>query len=407
MSDVRAISIKEYQYDLPEDRIAKYPLEKRDASKLLYYSGASIEDKIFHQLPELLHRDDLLVFNDTKVIRARIFFPRATGSIIEIFCLEPADELDPVLALQKRGSARWKVMIGNAKRWKDEFLEQRLNVSGEDISLKAFKEEVSNDHFIVRFDWPEHLTFSEVLEAVGQLPIPPYLNRETEEADLLRYQTVYARYDGSVAAPTAGLHFTEKTFDDLLKKGVQTATVTLHVGAGTFRPVKSENMAGHTMHEEKIYVIRETIEKLLYHSTHGRIITVGTTSMRTVESIYWFGVQLLTNGNETFHMEQWSPYELPQNITAADSFRAVLDHLSKHGRNVLSGSTALLIAPGYTFHAISGLITNFHQPGSTLILLVAAFIGENWKKVYEHALKNGYRFLSYGDSSLLTKQFSK
>lgn len=401
MSNIGNISISDYTYTLPDDRIAKYPLEQRDASKLLLYQSGNIEDQTFSQLPDLLKPNDLLVFNNTRVIHARLLFRKNSGSVIEIFCLEPADGKEPLLAFQEKGMSRWKSLIGNAKSWKEEYQQLSLEISGEILHLKAFMEERASDHFTVRFEWPGDFSFSTIIEAAGKLPIPPYLKRATEAEDLIRYQTVYAQIEGSVAAPTAGLHFTQRTFDELRNQGVQTTQVTLHVGAGTFRPVKSETLAGHEMHAEKIYVSRYTIEKLLHHSIAGRIIAVGTTSMRTVESLYWYGVRLLSGGDERFQIEQWEPYSLEQNIAASDAFQAVLNLLRKNNLEVLSGSTSILIAPGYRFHTIGGLITNFHQPNSTLLLLIAAFVGNDWKKIYDHALLNNYRFLSYGDSSVL------
>ena len=401
MSDPGNISVSDYTYTLPDDRIAKFPLEQRDASKLLLYQSGNIEDQTFSQLPDLLKPNDLLVFNNTRVIHARLLFKKLTGSVIEIFCLEPADGKDPVLAFNEKNSSRWKALIGNAKSWKEAYQQLPVKISGEIVPLKAFMEDRGSDHFTVRFEWPGDHSFSAIMEAAGKLPIPPYLKRDTEDEDLERYQTVYAQFDGSVAAPTAGLHFTQRTFDDLRKKGVQTIQVTLHVGAGTFRPVKSETIGGHEMHSEKIYISRPSIEKILQNSFAGRIIVVGTTSMRTVESLYWFGVKLLTGGDERFQIEQWDPYSLEQNIAAADALQAILDFMQKNKLEVLSGTTSVLIAPGYRFHVVSGLITNFHQPNSTLLLLIAAFVGGDWKKIYDHALLNDYRFLSYGDSSIL------
>ena len=401
MSDIGNISVGNYTYTLPDDRIAKFPLEQRDASRLLCYRSGNIEDRQFSQLSDLLDKNDLLVFNNTRVIHARLLFKKMTGSVIEIFCLEPADGNDPVLAFQEKGTSRWKALIGNAKSWKEPYQQLPVEISGEIVHLKAFMEERGSDHFTVRFEWPGDHSFSAIMEAAGKLPIPPYLKRDTADGDLIRYQTVYAQFDGSVAAPTAGLHFTQSTFDDLQKKGVQTTEVTLHVGAGTFRPVKSETIGGHEMHSEKIYISRHSIEKILQHSFAGRIIVVGTTSMRTVESLYWYGVKLLNGGDDRFEIGQWDPYTLEQNIASADAFRAVLNFMEQHKITVLSGTTSILIAPGYQFHAVAGLITNFHQPNSTLLLLIAAFVGDDWRKIYDHALANGYRFLSYGDSSVL------
>lgn len=404
MASPKSISIKDYTYTLPEDRIAKHPLEHRDASKLLCYKDGLIQDHVFHQLPNLLQKDDLLVFNNTRVIRARLLFKKASGSVIEVFCLEPANGLDPAMAFQEQGRSRWTALVGNAKRWKEPFQEILVAIHGKQAPLKAILENRLQDHFVVRFEWPHDFTFSEIIDAAGNLPIPPYLKRETEADDLVRYQTVYAHYDGSVAAPTAGLHFTPQTFSDLQQKGVQSAHVTLHVGAGTFRPVKSDTMADHDMHEEKMFISRATIQKLLEHAQKGNIIAVGTTSLRTIESIYWYGVRLLTKGDAPFKIAQWDPYELEQHVSATDAFEAVIHHMTKNNLEVLSGSTALLIAPGYRFQTVKGLITNFHQPDSTLLLLVAAFIGPDWRRIYDHALAHEYRFLSYGDSSVLFRK---
>lgn len=400
MNEVKAISIHNFTYDLPEDRVAKHPLGERDASKLLQYRSGAITDHVFKELPDQLQPDDLLIFNDTKVIRARLLFSKPTGSTIEIFCLEPAAEKDPAIAFKEQRTSDWNVLIGNLKRWKDDLLHLQLSLSGATVELSARLKERKDDHFIVRFEWNSDHSFAEVIDAAGQLPIPPYLDRETEPEDLIRYQTVYAKTDGSVAAPTAGLHFTDRVFEKLTSKGIKTGYVTLHVGAGTFRPVKSETMEGHEMHEEKIYIHRRTIEQLLTHHKQGRIVPVGTTSMRTIESLYWFGVQLLHGGDEKFKISQWTPYELKA-ASASEALERVLQFLTEKKISVLQGSTSLLIAPGYKFHLTNGLITNFHQPNSTLLLLVAAMVGDDWKKIYDHALQNAYRFLSYGDSSLL------
>lgn len=404
MQQIKDISIKDFSYDLPEERIAKYPLEKRDASKLLIYKNGSVSDHHFYNLPEHLKEKDLLIFNNTKVIRARIHFQKSTGSTIEVFCLDPADHFDPALVFQQKHSCRWNALVGNAKRWKNETLQLELSIHDEVVTLSAKIENRLPEHFIIQFDWTGDHTFADILEAAGKLPIPPYLNRETEDDDLIRYQTVYAKYDGSVAAPTAGLHFTSEVFSELEKKEIATAEVTLHVGAGTFRPVKSETMADHEMHEERMYIHRETIEKLLAHHSGGRVIVVGTTSMRTIESLYWFGVLLLENPKAEFIISQWTPYESREKVSGEASLNAVLNYMKQHAMQSISGFTSLLIAPGYEFHLINGLITNFHQPNSTLLLLVSAFIGEDWKKVYAHALEKDYRFLSYGDSSLLWRK---
>lgn len=400
-----SLAIADYAYDLPEERIAKYPLEKRESSKLLIYKKGEIEQQTFTALPDLLSANDCLVFNDTRVIHARMRFQRATGAQIEILCLEPIEPKEVTEAFSSTESTVWKAMVGNAKRWKnDEVLARDFIIDGEIFQLNVERSGRENDAFLVRFFWNSGHSFSEVLESVGTLPLPPYLNRDTEEEDELRYQTVYAQADGSVAAPTAGLHFTQEVFDSLKAKQVQSAFVTLHVGAGTFKPVKSETMEGHEMHKERISVSRNTIEKMLETANAGnRIIPVGTTSLRTIESVYWFGVKLLAGIKmQELFVGQWEPYELEsQKVGVATSLTAVLDWMDSNNKSYLSGATQLLIAPGYEISMANALITNFHQPQSTLLLLVAALIGPDWEKVYDLALKNDFRFLSYGDSSIL------
>lgn len=404
------ISISDFTYELPEDRIAKYPLEERDSSKLLVYREGKIEDQEFKNLPNLLSAKDCLVFNDTKVIHARLQFQRETGARIEVFCLEPVEPREVTEAFSAKGKSTWKAMVGNAKRWKDEEVLTRI-VSAEsgEYELNANLISRETDAFLIRFDWDSDFTFSEVLDQIGILPLPPYLNRDTEAEDEERYQTVYAQADGSVAAPTAGLHFTQAVFDSLKAKQIQSTFVTLHVGAGTFKPVKSQTMEGHEMHQERISVSKNTIQRLLDSTVNGnRIIPVGTTSLRTIESIYWFGLKLVSGIQmKELDVSQWEPYELAnQTLSASYSLEAVLDWMNTNQKDYLNGQTQLLIAPGYEIRMADALVTNFHQPKSTLLLLVAALIGPEWKQVYHYALENDFRFLSFGDSSILFRNQS-
>lgn len=398
------LSISDYSYELPQNRIAQYPLEHRDQSKLLVYHNGEIHERRFNELSFLLKPQDCLVFNDTKVVHARIFFQRHTGARIEVFCLEPIEPAEVSEAFAKKKSTDWKAMIGNAKRWKGgEVLSKAIKTGTSEYVLKVELLKKERDANTVRFSWDADITFAEVLDDVGTLPLPPYLNRDTEEEDEQRYQTVYANADGSVAAPTAGLHFTKQVFDDLKQAQVQSLFVTLHVGAGTFQPVKSETMKDHEMHKERIHVSINAIEKMRLASQSNRIIAVGTTSLRTIESIYWFGVKLLAKTVvDQFYLGQWEPYErAKQAVTVCESLDAVIDWMKVNQLDYLSGYTQLLIAPGYKIRMADALITNFHQPQSTLLLLVAALIGDDWRKVYDFALENDFRFLSFGDSSIL------
>lgn len=400
MSAVKDISIEAYDYPLPEERIAKYPLAERDASKLLVLKDNEISESQFKHVGDFLPKDALLVFNETKVIRARLQFHKATGSRIEVFCLEP--EKDYQVAFSAASPVRWKCLVGNAKRWKEGKLSMALSVKGEKVTLFADRIAHNDQYSEIKFSWsPEHLSFAAVLEAAGEIPLPPYLHRDAEPSDRDRYQTVFARYDGSVAAPTAGLHFTKPLMEDLHKQGFDFDEVTLHVGAGTFRPVATETIGEHAMHSETIIVRKSMIQNLVQR--YGKpIIPVGTTSTRTLESLYWIGVMLKEQGDElrTLHVEQWFPYEDHEDISAVDALHAILEYLDKHGLTRLEASTALMIAPSYKMRVITGLITNFHQPKSTLLLLVSALIGERWKDCYRFALDHGFRFLSYGDSCL-------
>ena len=405
MSAPQDIRIADYEYVLPDERVARYPLPERDASKLLRYDYGAVTDHVFTELPDLLEPGTLLVFNDTKVIHARMRFDTPDGHTVEVFCLAPADGTDPTIAFTATGTATWQCMVGNNRRWKHEPLQRTLGTEGADLlTLSVERLEKVGGEFSVQFSWtPASVPFSEVVERFGTLPIPPYLNRETEADDELRYQTVYARHEGSVAAPTAGLHFTQQVMDRLASKGMAQARVTLHVGAGTFRPVKSDTMQGHEMHAERISVDVNTLRQL---AGTNKTLPVGTTSARTLESVYWAGVRLLQgewNGDPLL-VDQWDPYRLAAAGSLPDArtaINALIGWLESRDLHKLEGFTRLLIAPGYTFRVCRGLITNFHQPGSTLLLLVAALLGPDWRKVYDHALANGYRFLSYGDSSLL------
>jgi S-adenosylmethionine:tRNA ribosyltransferase-isomerase len=398
------LAISDYTYQLPDERIAKYPLSERDTSKLLVYQDGDITQKSFKDLPTLLQPNDCLVFNDTRVIHARIHFQRQTGAHFEVLCLEPLEPAEVSEAFYCRKSTVWRAMVGNAKRWKiGELLARSIESENGNYQLKAELCRKEADTYVVCFSWDSELTFAEVLDDAGILPLPPYLNRHTEPEDEERYQTVYAQADGSVAAPTAGLHFTQRVFDDLKKQQVQSLFVTLHVGAGTFKPVKSATMQGHEMHKERILVSVNAIEKMRSTSADKRIIAVGTTSLRTIESIYWFGVKLLA-GHEMkdFSVGQWEPYELAnETVAVSAALDAVVEWMRKNEQRYLNGYTQLLIAPGYRIRMADALITNFHQPQSTLLLLVAALIGPDWRRVYDHALQHDFRFLSFGDSSIL------
>ncbi|MBL8017763.1 MAG: S-adenosylmethionine:tRNA ribosyltransferase-isomerase [Ignavibacteria bacterium] len=403
------ILINDYTYVLPAGKIAQFPLKERDSSRLLVYRNGNISEHFFSELPKQVKDGSLLIFNNTRVINARLKFQSPAGKDIEIFMLEPAGNAELSGALQLTGSAEWLCLVGNLKHWKHGVLEAKRRAGENDYSLSAELVSRREDAFIVKLSWqPADLTMAEVLEIFGNVPLPPYMKRETVIDDSLRYQTVYSEVEGSVAAPTAGLHFTDDVLEKLKNSGINEAFVTLHVGAGTFKPVKSESIEDHLMHSESFSVPKDTIEQI--HSALGKseIIAIGTTSMRTVESLYWFGVQLIHgnhSGNEVL-IGQWEPYlaessKTSSQIEAVEAIRAVLDHMSSTGLKELHGRTNIIMVPGYEFKIFSGLVTNFHQPASTLLLLVAAFIGSDWQKVYEYALKNDFRFLSYGDSSLL------
>ena len=396
------IRIEDYSYELPEERIAKYPLEERDSSKLLVYKDGDIRDSVFRRLPEELPSDAVMIFNDTRVVPARLFFRRPTGAHIEIFCLEPDTPAEYDRNFASEGSCRWKCVIGNAKRWKDDLLSFDAGESeAAALDLKAALVSREGQTGIVEFSWKGAVPFSKVLELCGQVPIPPYLNRRTEDIDLERYQTLYAKYRGSVAAPTAGLHFTRRVLDEIKAKGVDIENVCLHVGAGTFLPVKSSLVSEHPMHREPFSVSLDLLK--LLRDTSRPVIAVGTTSVRTLESLYYEGVSLLRTGKPS-EIAQWAPYTEEYPYSRAEAFDAVVRHLESQGLDRLVTGTRIIIVPGFRFRVTAMMVPNFHQPQSTLLLLISAFVGGDWKSIYSHALAGGYRFLSYGDSSLLFRR---
>lgn len=400
MSNPRNIEIAEFDYPLPNDRIAKFPLEQRDQSKLLVCNHGNIQEHHFYNISELLPSNSLLVMNNTKVIHARLFFQKPTGSIIEVFCLEPW-QMPVAQSFEEREHCTWVCFIGNNKKWKEEQLTRKININGNEEELSTTRIKPDGNAWIVEFKWTGGYSFAEVIEYAGVIPLPPYLHREAEESDNERYQTVYAQHQGSVAAPTAGLHLTPEVFESLKKKGIKTEFITLHVGAGTFKPVNTETIGEHEMHTEKVEIEKENIEHILAHLGNP-IFPVGTTTVRTLESLYWFGVKLSQDPHLTnMHILQWDPYQLESlNISAHNSYQNVLNWMEQQGISHLEGETQLMIAPGYNYHIINGLITNFHQPKSTLLLLVSALIGDQWKECYQYALDHDFRFLSYGDSCL-------
>ena len=403
MEDTKHIKISEFNYPLPDERIAKFPLSNRDESKLLVYRQGEVSEDRFTSLPDYLEAGEMMVFNNTKVIQARLHFRKETGALIEVFCLEPIQPNDYVLSFQQTKKCSWLCMVGNLKKWKEGTLKRIIEVKGKTITLCATRGECRGTSHWIDFEWDDDsLTFADVLEAVGELPIPPYLNRETQESDKQTYQTVYSKIKGSVAAPTAGLHFTERVLKALDEKGIDREELTLHVGAGTFKPVKSEEIEGHEMHTEYISVNKRTIEKLIAHG--GKTIAVGTTSVRTLESLYYIGIKIHQNpeaNQDELHVKQWMPYEPHPALTPVESLQTILDYLNRHGMEALHTSTQIIIAPGYEYKIVKKIVTNFHQPQSTLLLLVSAFVKGDWKKIYDYALSHDFRFLSYGDSSLL------
>lgn len=403
---IKDIQIKDFNYPLPDERIAKHPLTEREKCKLLFYQNKQIKDLHFYDVPELLPEKSMLVYNNTRVINARLRFQKPNGgATIEIFCLEPISPRDYAQAFQTNVECRWLCFVGNSKRWKTGSLIQEVNADGTTVLLSATRGEQLGNAFEIIFNWNnENVTFASLLDAIGEIPIPPYLNRNTEESDSEDYQTVYSHIEGSVAAPTAGLHFTNEILAECDKHGITRRELTLHVGAGTFQPVKSENIGEHSMHTEFISVERSLLEALI--KADGNVIAVGTTSVRTLESLYYIGVTLLENPDaceEELRVKQWAPYEKEYTISTKDALQAIIDHLDKKGIDRYIGSTQIMIAPSFKFRIIKGMITNFHQPQSTLLLLVSAFVDGNWKEIYDYALSHDYRFLSYGDSSLLLR----
>ena len=398
------IRIEEYDYPLPDERIAKFPLAKRDESKLLLYKDGQVSESVFKHIADYLPAGSLLVYNNTRVIQARLLFQKATGARIEVFCLEPAEPHDYALIFQQTERCSWICLVGNLKKWKDGLLTKKVTIQGEEVIRSAEKKESHGDSHRIEFTWdnPKY-TFADLLDAAGVLPIPPYLHRETEKSDLVTYQTVYSKIKGSVAAPTAGLHFTPEVLADVDAHGIGREEVTLHVGAGTFKPVKSETIEGHEMHTEFISVRRSSIERI--QKNLGKIIAVGTTSVRTLESLYYIGVKLASHPDATSEelvVNQWMPYEAENNrIPVAEALQHILDYLDRHQADKLVTATQIIIAPGYEFKIVRGIITNFHQPKSTLLLLISAFVKGNWRTIYDYALSHDFRFLSYGDSSLL------
>lgn len=407
MDRIQNISIQDFTYELPDEQIAVYALSDRDHSRLLIWNNGEISDEQFYHLADHLPPASMLVFNNTRVIRARLFFRKLTGAKIEIFCLEPLNPVEYIQSFSQTVCCRWKCIIGNLKKWKDEVLIQTLEIDGKQVNFKAEKiRELNNNAWEIQFSWDNsHFTFADLLEVSGNIPIPPYLNRESEEIDLTSYQTIYSKIKGSVAAPTAGLHFSESVFETLKKKNISCEEITLHVGAGTFQPVKSETIGGHEMHTEHFIVLRDFIDRLA--AFKGKIVAVGTTSVRTLESLYFIGCKVIANPQinpEQLAVNQWEPYKPPRSgFSRSEAFEALSAWLGDHQLTELNSSTQIIILPGYSFRVISGMVTNFHQPQSTLLLLIAAFLGNDWKRIYDHALRNNYRFLSYGDSNLYMK----
>jgi S-adenosylmethionine:tRNA ribosyltransferase-isomerase len=418
------LQIKDFSYDLPDERIAKHPLANRDMSKLLIYNGSEISESTYSNIAACIPEGSLLVFNNTKVVEARILFQKPSGANIEIFCLEPDDRYpDITTAMLQSGKLWWKCLVGGAKKWKEPLLTKIISLGDKKISLTAERKTQIEDYYLIEFNWDDsNLSFAEILHAAGVIPLPPYLNRDADSSDLDRYQTIYAKYDGSVAAPTAGLHFTDAIFDKLDAKNISREYLTLHVGAGTFKPVKAEKIEGHDMHAEFIEVRIEFIQKLIdqianqsgaISNTNLRgaesplIIPVGTTSMRTIESLYWLGVKIILNSEiklSALQVFQWDPYSIDTtNISSTDALTSLLHWMQKNETELLITKTQIIIAPGYTFRIAQSLITNFHQPQSTLLLLVSALIGDDWKKVYQYAMEHEFRFLSYGDGCFLRR----
>jgi len=403
MTDLESIKISDYVYNLPVNRIAKHPLPNRDHSKLLIYKDGEISDTVFNKISNYLPESSLLVFNNTRVIHARLRFTKETGANIEIFCLEPVAPSSYELSLASNHETSWECLVGNLKKWKTDVLSMNVTVNNFSFVLKAEKIKQKSKSQLIKFSWDrDDISFSEIIETVGTIPIPPYLNRESEVSDNLNYQTVYAKYDGSVAAPTAGLHFTDSILNNLKKRRIEKLELTLHVGAGTFKPVTDDLIGTHEMHPEHFYMDRSQIIKLINNIVG--VIAVGTTSVRTLESLYWLGLMISegkVKSSNDFFIDQWIPYKLKPKLNALDSLNGILEFMQKNNMEKIYGITRIIIVPGYRFKIVKGIITNYHMPRSTLLLLVAAFIGKDWRKVYDYALNNDFRFLSYGDSSLL------
>ena len=408
MINPKHIRISDYQYPLPDERIAKFPIAQRDHSKLLVYRHGEVGEDVFYHLPDYLPKDSLMVFNNTKVIQARMHFRKSTGALIEVFLLEPAEPSDYELMFQTSGHCAWYCLVGNLKKWKEGTLTRECIINKAQCIITATRGEIYGTSHRIDFTWDGDASFAEVIDAMGELPIPPYLNRETQESDKTTYQTVYSKIKGSVAAPTAGLHFTEQVLQAIDAAGIDREELTLHVGAGTFKPVKSEEIEGHEMHTEFISVRRSTIQKLIDHNASA--IAVGTTSVRTLESLYYIGLKVMQNpelSEDQLHVAQWEPYEERskmeegRSVSSLDAIIALDKWMDAKGLEVLHSSTQIIIAPGYDYKIVKMLVTNFHQPQSTLLLLVSAFVKGDWRKIYDYALAHDFRFLSYGDSSLL------
>jgi S-adenosylmethionine:tRNA ribosyltransferase-isomerase len=409
--NTKEIHISEYNYDLPDERIAKFPMAERDHSKLLVYNHGQVSEDIFYNLPAYLPQGALMVMNNTKVIQARLHFRKANangeplGALIEIFLLEPAQPADYEQMFQQTDRCSWLCLVGNQKKWKEGALSRTIDVKGTAVEFRATRRGEHGTSQWIDFQWSGGVSFAEILDVMGELPIPPYLNRETQESDKTTYQTVYSKIKGSVAAPTAGLHFTERVLQAVDARGIEREEVTLHVGAGTFRPVKSDTIGQHDMHTEYIAVRRHTLERLLAH--HCEAIAVGTTSVRTLESLYYMGLKVMAHpdlAEDQLHVNQWEPYDVgckKEDVGSVEAIQALYDWMVRHELSVLHSSTQIIIAPGYTYKIVKRLITNFHQPQSTLLLLVSAFVKGDWRQIYDYALSHDFRFLSYGDSSLL------
>jgi S-adenosylmethionine:tRNA ribosyltransferase-isomerase len=400
---LKNLIIGDYSYDLPAEKIANFPLQKRDESKLLIYKNDEIVDTQFSNLASFIPAGSLLVLNNSRVIEARIFFTKDTGGRIEIFCLEPYEPEEMAMSMAQTKKVRWQCLIGGASKWKrGQILNKALDVNDNDIKLQAKYVSKDEDHFIIEFTWNSEDSFADILHVAGNIPLPPYIKRYSEELDKERYQTIFAEHEGSVAAPTAALHFTEDVFNQLAKNNISKEQITLHVGAGTFKPVKSETIAHHQMHAESFSITLETLQNIL---SATNIIAAGTTSLRTLESLYWIGLKIIQGKND-LSLKQWDPYEMDASYSYKDCLQAIMNYMVLQQLDTIHCSTSLIIIPGYKFKSANALITNFHQPRSTLLLLIAAFIGDAWKQVYDHALNNNYRFLSYGDSSLLFRNES-